>query len=143
MPEPHATTGDASLDPLRHEVVVGDTTVHVISFPAGAPASGHRLQAVANQLPANGPCHVLLDLDAVEQVQGPFFGELLKLMKRLRGSGGSLKLCRLQGAIHDVLRVTRMEKLFEVYADRDAALTTLGATPPPSADPAAPGTPSG
>ncbi|MEY4177666.1 MAG: hypothetical protein RLY70_1240 [Planctomycetota bacterium] len=104
---------------------LGDVTALLVSFPAGQPANGQRLAAVSAALPSGLPSHVVLNLAAVEQVAGPFFGELLKLMKQLRSSGGSLRLCELRQPIYDVMRVTRMERLFDVYPSREAAYTNL------------------
>lgn len=115
---------------------MGDVSVLIVSFPSGSPADGKSLMGVTSRISADRPFHVLLDLDNVEQVQGPFFGELLKLMKLLRGNGGSLKLCQLRQPIHDVLRVTRMERLFELFSNRAAALASFApvARPPAAGD---------
>jgi anti-anti-sigma factor len=104
---------------------LGEVTALLVSFPAGQPANGQRLAAVSAALPMGQPSHVVLNLSAVEQVAGPFFGELLKMMKQLRSSGGSLRLCELRQPIYDVMRVTRMERLFDVYPSREAAYTNL------------------
>jgi anti-anti-sigma factor len=122
-------TPTGASDPLPsltiEQVTVGDVAALVVTFPEGKPATGSNLSLVIGQLSADRPCRVILDLGHVDQVQGPFFGELLKLMKLLKGSGGSLKLCQLQPSIYDVLRVTRMERLFEIVADRATALAQL------------------
>jgi anti-anti-sigma factor len=113
-------------------VDLGEVTALLVSFPAGQPANGQRLASVAAALPAGLPSHVVLNLAAVEQVAGPFFGELLKLMKQLRSSGGSLRLCELRQPIYDVMRVTRMERLFDVYPSCEAAYTNLKSVTPSS-----------
>jgi len=112
---------------------LGEVTALLVSFPAGQPANGQRLAAVAAALPNGAPSHVVLNLAAVEQVAGPFFGELLKLMKQLRSSGGSLRLCELRQPIYDVMRVTRMERLFDVYPSREAAYSNLKSAAVPNA----------
>jgi len=124
MPESLPTPADPSNFLTQETVSAGKCSVLVVSFPPGRPADGKSLTPLTSGISADFPFHVLLDLDSVDQVQGPFFGELLKLMKLLRGNGGSLKLCQIRQAIHDVLRVTRMERLFEVFPNRAAALAS-------------------
>jgi len=126
---PNSNSNDSLVEEL---VVAGAVTVRVVTFPAGRPADGQQLgQFVQATAAANdGSNHILLDMEHVHAIKGPFLGELLKLMKQLRGAGGSLKLCRLQQPIHDVMRVTRMEKLFECFADREAALASVAAAHP-------------
>ena len=138
-----ASPTDASEDSqpwTQERVAAGNVVAWVVTFPEGKPATGSSLSLVISQLTLDRPCHVLLDLSHVDQVQGPFFGELLKLMKLLKGSGGSLKLCQLRPSIHDVLRVTRMEKLFEIVADRATALASLEAASAAGIDTGNPGT---
>ncbi len=115
---------------------MGDVSVLVVAFPPGSPADGKSLMGVTSRISADRPFHVLLDWENVEQVQGPFFGELLKLMKLLRGNGGSLKLYQLCQPIHDVLRGTRMERRFEWFSNSAAALVSFApvASPPAAGD---------
>lgn len=127
MSAPSPLPSDPASQLSLESVDLGDVTALLVSFPAGQPANGQRLAAVSAALPTGLPSHVVLNLAAVEQVAGPFFGELLKLMKQLRATGGSLRLCELRQPIYDVMRVTRMERLFDVYPSREAAYTNLKA----------------
>ncbi|MFO0904322.1 MAG: STAS domain-containing protein [Pirellulales bacterium] len=119
-------------DSLVEELVVaGAVSVKIVTFPAGSPASGQMLAQVVAAAGGESPVvHIILNLEHVAAIQGPFLSELLKLMQRMRALGGSLKLCQLQKPIHDVLRVTRMEKLFECFPDRAAALASVAAANP-------------
>ena len=119
-------------DAIAEELVVaGAVAVKIVTFPAGVPASGQMLAQVVAAAAGESPVvHILLNLEHVAAFQGPFLSELLKLMQRLRALNGSLKLYQLQKPIHDVLRVTRMEKLFECFPDRAAALASVASVHP-------------
>ncbi len=133
MSAPPPPSPDSASSLSLETIDLGDVTALLVSFPEGQPANGQRLAAVAAALPNGLPSHVVLNLAAVEQVAGPFFGELLKLMKQLRSSGGSLRLCELRQPIYDVMRVTRMERLFDVYPSREAAYSNLKSAAVPNA----------
>ena len=62
------------------------------------------------------------------------FKPLVALLRRLEGDGGRLVLCNLDAGIEEVLRITRLNTLFEIQPDLHQALSALGAAggrPPP------------
>jgi anti-anti-sigma factor len=93
-----------------------------------AAAVEEALAAVASA----GCRNVVLDCQAVRSlVSGSLFPQaepftpLLRLRRQLQKAGGRLVLCRLDPSVAEVLRITRLDRLFEVQADVPAALDSL------------------
>ena len=52
-------------------------------------------------------------------------GVLLRLHKHAKKAGGEVKLCGLHGPVVKLLHVTRLDRIFGVYTDVDAALAAF------------------
>lgn len=107
---------------------VGTRPIRLFSLPGIEVAQGTDVAAIVTHIVPGAPPDALLDLTGITKVAGPFFGELLKLMKMVKTAGGTLRLCCVSPPLRDVLRVTRMERLFEVYESREKALAAWSAT---------------
>lgn len=128
MPDGQAGPGE-NLPPttpvIRETCDRGSRQVQVFSFDSTEIARGQDVVTVGTQLLPDLVPLCILDLAGINRIEGAFFGELLKLMKLVKAAGGTLKLCQLAPPLRDVLRVTRMERLFEVFEDRPAALASF------------------
>lgn len=124
------TSPDASDRPYFLErVELGGWTILVVSFPVGQMVRGNELLGILAELPASEP-RCLIDLSGVDKVDGAFFGRLLQVMKTVRQSGGELRMCSLAAPLVQVLKITKMDRLFEVTPERETALAALGGTVP-------------
>ncbi len=68
---------------------------------------------------------VVLDLTAVNYVPSMALGTLVMLMRQLKNSNQRFVLVGLQAEVRTVLAITRLDKLFEIQANYDAALRHL------------------
>ena len=50
---------------------------------------------------------------------------VMTAVKRLRGAGGRLAICAMQGPVADVLEISGLTPLLEIYPDRATALAAL------------------
>jgi anti-sigma B factor antagonist len=69
----------------------------------------------------NSP-HIVLDLGAVPTMDSGGLGTLLGLVASARRSGGDLKLCNLSRKVDELLRLTKLSEVVEVFPDQQAAL---------------------
>jgi len=67
----------------------------------------------------------LLNLCEVEFIDSYGIGELARCFSVVRQSGGSLKLCAVNGKVREMLEVTRLHLLFEIYPDEAAAVKSF------------------
>ncbi len=68
---------------------------------------------------------VLVDLSHVEYMDSSGVATLVEGLQLARQYGGQFKLAGLAPAIRDVFRFARLEKVFEIYEDTEAALRAL------------------
>jgi anti-sigma B factor antagonist len=67
--------------------------------------------------------HLLLDLTRFETLSHPAeLGKLINLRKQVGLAGGKMKLLCPEPGYREMLRITRMDQVFEVYDDERAAL---------------------
>ena len=68
---------------------------------------------------------ILLNLADVDYIDSSGIGELVSGYAAVQKVGGSLKLLQLTKKVHDVLQLTRLFTVFEVYSDERAALRSF------------------
>jgi anti-anti-sigma factor len=71
------------------------------------------------------PPRVVLDLAATRLIGSRFIELMIRAWKRLAQRGGRLALCGVQPFCAEVLRVTRLDTLWEIFDDRAGALASL------------------
>jgi len=76
------------------------------------------------------PSLVVLDLSSTTFFGTCFLGTVFRVWKRLRGrEGGRLALCELTPHCEEVLRVTHLDGLWDVFASQEEALSALSVKP--------------
>ena len=89
----------------------------------GASESIERLDEVRAIL--GDASRILVNLGAMQFINSVFLGMLVALHKRLAAVGGSIKVYGLPPDVADVFKITRLDQIFETYADERAALKSL------------------
>ncbi|UCE60700.1 MAG: STAS domain-containing protein [Phycisphaerales bacterium] len=72
-----------------------------------------------------GDVKVLLDFRNVEHLSSAALGMLIKLNKKIGDRGGKLKLSEITPQIYEVFKITRLNKLFEIYDTAGEAMTSF------------------
>ena len=72
------------------------------------------------------PPIMLLDLSETQYIGSSFLGLLTRVWKRLRDRHGRLALCDVNEICGDVLRASKLDTIWDVFADRATALKELG-----------------
>jgi anti-anti-sigma factor len=70
----------------------------------------------------------ILDFSEVQFVSEEAFGRLIALNKKIGQANGRLRLCSLHSNIHEVLVLTGLDGLFDIYDDADEALKAAAHT---------------
>jgi len=70
---------------------------------------------------------VVLSLAKVTYLNSSALGSLLVFEVKLKRRGGELKLCGLSPQVAEVFRITKLDRLFEVYRTEAEALLAFGA----------------
>ena len=69
---------------------------------------------------------VLIDLEEVSIVDSAGLGELVGCAAVVRNRGGRLKLLKMPRRISELVKMARLETLFEMYESEDAADDSFG-----------------
>jgi anti-anti-sigma factor len=73
------------------------------------------------------PPKVLLDMHRTTFIGSNFLGLLIRAWKRLRDRKGELALCQVNEVCSEVLRASKLDMIWQVFPDRDAAVGQLRA----------------
>jgi anti-sigma B factor antagonist len=84
------------------------------------------LRDSVKKLLAQSP-RIVLSLYDVSQVDSGGLGTLVSLYTTARNAGGSLKLARLNQRIGDLLQITKLVTIFEVFDDEEKAAKSFAA----------------
>jgi anti-sigma B factor antagonist len=80
-----------------------------------------------NQWVSQGEKFILLNLSEVKFIDSSGLGAILSILKNL-GNRGNLALCRIGENVMSLFRLTRMNRVFQIFADETEAIVSLGRT---------------
>jgi len=69
--------------------------------------------------------NILLNLDKVTYMDSAGIGELVACFKRASEAGAKLKLLNPSGRVSDLLSLTKLQQVFEIYAEEKEALVSF------------------
>ena len=104
---------------------VGNVSVFQVLTPALDASSVTDFKQDIEEIIAEGG-NLLLDLSQVEYVDSAGLGGIVSSLKRLRASGGDVRVCGLQKAVRALFELVRLHKLLDVFNDRDEAINSFG-----------------
>ncbi len=81
-------------------------------------------QAVAEALEA-GARNILVNLGGVSTIDSSGIGELVSAYTTVTNRGGKLKLTNLPPKVTDILQITQLISVFEVYDNEEEALASF------------------
>lgn len=74
----------------------------------------------------NAPVRMVLNFGRVKYLGSCMLGTLIRLSKRIADSGGELKLCSIHPAIFKMFMLVKLDRIFDIYQDEEAALGSFG-----------------
>ena len=81
-----------------------------------------RLRDLIHVLSGNGHKKFLLNLAGVDFMDSDGMGELVRCYSVVRQRGGEMKLVQVNKKVQDLLQITRLNTLFEIYSEEQVAL---------------------
>jgi anti-sigma B factor antagonist len=88
-------------------------------------AGDQQLRDVIANSVANGKNKILLDLSGVTTIDSSGIGELVGSYTTATNRGGKLKLLHLPAKLNELLHVTQLITVFEVYENEDEAVKSF------------------
>jgi len=89
------------------------------------------LRDTVKDLLAKGQKRILVNLGEVNYIDSSGVGELVAAFTSARNQGGDLKLLNLTKKIRDLLQITKLYTVFDVFDDESTAITAFAKTTQP------------
>ncbi|MFH1190235.1 MAG: STAS domain-containing protein [Candidatus Omnitrophota bacterium] len=110
--------------PMRSEMKDGTAVCYVdgeidINTSPGLKKSFDKL--IAAKTPK-----IVVNLSKVTYVDSSGLATLVEILKNMRTYGGRLRLSNMSQKIKSLFEITKLEKLFEIMADEQEAVSTFG-----------------
>ena len=107
--------GDVHVLDMRGKITLGEATANV--------------RHTVNDLLENGGKKVILNLTDVNYVDSSGIGELVRTYTTVTKAGGELKLLNLTNKIRELLVITKLLTVFQVYENEQAAVASFAQRP--------------
>ncbi len=105
------SVGDVVILELHGRITIGEGSV--------------QLRDAVSQLLSGNRQHIILNLEDVSYVDSSGIGELVSRYTTTKNQGGQLKLLKLPKKIKDLLMITKLLTVFEIYEDEEAAMAAF------------------
>ena len=110
---------------LRQLVVEEDINgVTIVNFANRKILDEQNIQQLGEELTSlvDGPRKILLNFQNVEYLSSAAIGKLMALHKLIAGVKAKLRLCSINPTLMEVFKITKLNKLLEIFKDEQAAL---------------------
>ena len=104
---------------------VGDVTVIDISGRITLGEGSSALRDILRDLTAKGNNKILLNLSDVSYIDSSGIGELVSGFTTVANQGGVVKLLSLTKRVQDLLQITKLYTVFEVFDDEAKAVQSF------------------
>jgi anti-sigma B factor antagonist len=105
------TVGQVSVVDLQGKITIGEGDVV--------------LRDKVQELLDGGHKKILLNLEKVSYMDSAGIGELVACFKRSREKGGTVKLLRPSGKVEDLLQLTKLWEVFEIFSEEAPAVASF------------------
>ena len=104
---------------------VGDVSVVDVAGRITLGEGSSALRDLLREMVGKGDKKILLNLGDVSYIDSSGIGELVSGFTTVTNSGGQLKLLNLNKRVKDLLQITKLYTVFEVYEDEAAAIRSF------------------
>jgi anti-sigma B factor antagonist len=111
-------SGDVTMLDLSGRISVGEAL-------AFGPGSGVLLSTVIGELVKKGQRKILLNLKDVKYIDSSGMGDLVQSYTSLQRQGGDLKLLSPSPTVLEALRITHLDRIFDIKEDEYMAVQSF------------------
>ena len=108
---------------------VGSVTIVDVSGRIVLGEESAALRAVIADLLSEGHNQILLNLGNVSYIDSSGLGNLVSAFTSVKKQGGELKLLNLTNKVQDVMQITKLYTVFDVYSDEQIAVRSFQQLP--------------
>ncbi len=103
-----------------YDEIDGDVLVLRVDGGLNAETAEQFVTSIENLVDA-GLTKLIVDCSMLDYVSSYGIGVLIRLHRRMKGRGGDVKLACVRSVLADVLALTHLTSLFEIYPDTNRA----------------------
>ena len=108
--------GNATIITLADERILEDEDIRALQ---------ESLMSVIEQ---GGQINLVVDFCNVRFLSSAVLGLLIRVSKKVYEQDGTLRLCNINPKIHEIFKITRLTKIFDIYRDVEGAIEGLSET---------------
>jgi len=79
------------------------------------------LESIMSVVEQTERINLILDFQNVRFLSSAVLGLLIRISKRIYEHDGQLKLCNINPKIYEIFKITRLNKVFDIYQDIESA----------------------
>jgi anti-sigma B factor antagonist len=83
------------------------------------------LRDAVHDVLAKGSKKILLDLGNISYIDSSGIGEMVSAFTSVRNAGGELKLLNLTKKVHDLLQITKLYTVFDIWDNEASAIVAF------------------
>ena len=83
------------------------------------------VRATIKEVMGKTPANVVINLKDVQFIDSSGLAVLVQGMKLAKNAKGQLRLCGLQQKVRIIFELTRLDKVFEIFADESSAVAAF------------------
>ncbi len=87
------------------------------------------LFSAVKQLISSGEKDFLLDMSAVNYINSTGIGSIIQAFRLSQSKGGDLKILSPSQCVTHIIQVSKLDSIFQVYHDQDAAIKSFAEAP--------------
>jgi len=103
----------------------GQVTIVDLSGRISLGEGSALLRKTIRDLLDSGQARILLNLGDVNYIDSSGIGELVSAFSAVRNRNGEMKLLNLTKKVHDLLQITKLFTVFDVYNDESSAVQSF------------------
>ena len=82
-------------------------------------------ESIVSVIEQSEQINLILDFCNVRFLSSAVLGLLIRISKRIYERAGQLRLCNIDPRIHEIFKITRLTKVFDIYQDVESAAESL------------------
>lgn len=102
-----------------------DIVVQVVDLTRATLKEADEFKYTLSKNIEQGYRKIVVDLSQCEFIDSTFLGALVVSLKKVTTMGGDLRLVGFQPAVHSMMELTRMHRVFESFPTKDDAVRSF------------------
>lgn len=85
-------------------------------------------ESIMSVIEEGGRINLVLDFCNVRFLSSAVLGLLMRISKKVYEQDGRLRLCNISSRLYEIFKITRLNKIFDIYDDVESATQSLSGT---------------